>query len=212
MTCRHCEDTESFFDAREARRALRRYRRKGPDTTTRKLIDAVAKEGMAGRSVLDIGGGIGTIQHELAERGASEILSVDASSAYQQVAVEEAQRRGYGARLRTFKGDFVELAAQVPDADVVTLDRVVCCYPDAPTLVGASARKARRLYGLVYPRRRLAVHFLFALQNLVQRMRRSAFRVYVHRPAAIEAAARDAGLALTFQTRTLLWEVVVFSR
>jgi hypothetical protein len=59
-------------------------------------------------------------------------------------------------------GDFIDLAEQVPEADAVTLDRVVCCYPDATTLVGASARKARRVYGLVYPRRRLGVRIFTA--------------------------------------------------
>ncbi len=40
------------------------------------------------------------------------------------------------------------------DADIVTLDRVGCCYLAVDELVTASAAHARRLYGLVLPRER----------------------------------------------------------
>jgi hypothetical protein len=49
-------------------------------------------------------------------------------------------------------GDFVALAPALSAADVVTLDRVICCYDDMPALVGRSAALAERLYGVVYPR------------------------------------------------------------
>ena len=45
----------------------------------------------------------------------------------------------------------MEVAARVPSADVVVLDKVICCYPDMPALVQASAAKARRLYAIVVP-------------------------------------------------------------
>ena len=40
-----------------------------------------------------------------------------------------AQQRGYDDRWHGIVGDFVEIADQVPRADVVTLDKVICCYP-----------------------------------------------------------------------------------
>jgi len=212
MTCSHCADAAAYFDDRQAGKELATYRRKGPSATTRALLDALIAQGVDGGTVLDIGGGIGAIQHELAARGAAEIVAVEASAAYLHAARDEADRRGHAGRVRELAGDFVELADQVPEADVVTLDRVVCCYPDATTLVTLSARKARRVYGLVYPRRRLVVRVFMALQNLVFRLRRSAFRVYIHQPSAIEAAARAAGLAPAFRTRTFIWEVAVFAR
>ena len=45
-------------------------------------------------------------------------------------------------------GDFVALA------DKVTLDRVVCCYPDDKALLEAAAARARRLVAFTYPRNR----------------------------------------------------------
>jgi hypothetical protein len=43
------------------------------------------------------------------------------------------------------------MADRLPDADVVILDEVVCCFPDWQRMVGSSPR---RLYALGYPRDR----------------------------------------------------------
>ncbi len=42
-------------------------------------------------------------------------------------------------------GDFVEVAGSIQPADIVTLDRVICCYPDVERLVGLSSQRATRL-------------------------------------------------------------------
>src|SRR6266480_1931756 len=127
MPCCHCQGVEAIFDARVAARELRQYRRRGPRKTTRLLLDALRAAGVRGRTLLDVGGGVGVIQHELVR--------------------EEAARQGHAERLRLHRGDFVDLAPELPPADIVTLDRVICCYPDLPALVGLSAAHARRVYG-----------------------------------------------------------------
>src|SRR5947199_213845 len=83
--------------------------------------------------------------------GASGATDVDASAAYLAAAREEAARQGHAERVAYHHGNFVDLAATLPPADIVTLDRVICCYHDMPALVERSSAKAARLYGLVYP-------------------------------------------------------------
>ena len=56
-------------------------------------------------------------------------------------------------------------SARLPAATIVTLDRVICCYPDMERLVRTSAEKARRLYGAVYPRERWWARVGVALMN-----------------------------------------------
>jgi 2-polyprenyl-3-methyl-5-hydroxy-6-metoxy-1,4-benzoquinol methylase len=118
---------------------LRKYREKGPIPSTKALIDALIAEGVEGATVLDIGGGIGAVQHELLAAGAAHVTSVDASVSYLEAAREEASRRGVEDRVTYRHGDFVELAESVPPADVVTLDRVLNVYPEY--LTGAAAGK-----------------------------------------------------------------------
>lgn len=212
MTCSQCCGIERQFNDRVARRQLRRYRRKGPSKTTRALLDALTARGAAGASFLEIGGGVGAIQQGLMDAGASGGTSVDASPAYLGAAREEAEARGNAARIRFVEGDFVEVQAEVEPADLVVLDRVVCCYPDMPALVDASAPRARRAYGLVYPRDTRFVRILITALNLAQRVRRHPFRAFVHPTAAVEARVQAHGLTKTVHTRSLFWQMVVFSR
>ena len=78
-------------------------------------------------------------------------------------------------RITVRQGDFVSIATDIANADIVTLDRVVCCYHDMPTLVGLSAGHACQLLGLVYPRDEVWVRAWVMLRNSYTRTRRSPF-------------------------------------
>lgn len=210
--CCQCEGLESQFGPETARRELRRFRRRGPNRSTQRLIDGVRAVGVDGASLLDIGGGVGAIHHTLLDAGATNARHVDVSPDYINAAREEAGRRGHADRVLFLRGDFVQLAPEVADADVVTLDRVICCYPDMPALVGNAADKTRRVLGAVYPIdvwwMRLGVRAI----NALMRVRRSAFRVFVHSPAAIEEVLRSHGLTRVDRGHTLAWEIAIFER
>src|SRR3972149_11462112 len=98
MSCAQCQVIERMFDRRAAERELSQYRAAGPGGTTRRLINARKAEGVAGLTLLDIGGGVGAIQHELLRAGARSATAVDASSAYLDAARAEVARLGSAAR------------------------------------------------------------------------------------------------------------------
>jgi SAM-dependent methyltransferase len=212
MSCPQCVGIERFFDDAVARRELRRYRRKGPAKTTRMLVEGLAREGVDGATFLDVGGGIGAVHHELVAAGAAEGTCVDASPAYLEAARSESAKRGNAERVRYVLGDFVELQSEVGAADLVALDRVVCCYPDMAALVDGTATRARRAYGLVYPRDTRFVRIMIGMLNLVQRLRRHPFRVFVHPTSEVEARLLAAGLERATRATTLMWQVVIFRR
>lgn len=213
MPCAQCSGIEELFDGRMARDQLRKFRRKGPDRTTRMLLDEIRsamRGGAQARLLLDIGAGVGAIHHTLLDQGVERAIHVDASSAYLAAAREEAGRRGHGERVEFRRGDFVEVAADVPVADVVTLDRVICCYPEMRELVTRAGERARVLFGAVFPRDELWVRLGLAVINVVMKLRRSAFRTYLHPPSEIDATLRGVGLRRRSLQRTLVWEVVVY--
>ena len=216
MACAQCEGIEREFDQAEARKKLRQLRRRGPDKTTRLLIDAlrIALDDAGSRepNLLDIGAGVGAIHHALLDDRVARAIHLDASSAHLSAARDETERRGHADRVEFIHGDFVALADTIPAADVVTLDRVICCYTDMERLVRLSAQKARRFYGAVYPRAVGWVRFGIAAINAVQWVKRSPFRVFLHSPAAIDGALRAAGLERRTTRRTAGWEVVVYER
>ena len=149
-TCCQCEGIERLFGKQEAAYKLRAYLRRGPARTTRLLLDALRAEGVDGATLLDIGGGVGVIPLELLSAGLRSATDVDASGEYIAVAHAEAQQRGYDGQITYHHiRQFRRAAPEIETADIVTLDRVICCYHDMPALVGASAAKAQRLYGLV---------------------------------------------------------------
>jgi hypothetical protein len=108
----------SFYDEKRAASDLRRYREKGPISSTRALIEALKAEGVEGATLLDIGGGIGAIQHELLDAGVTHATSVDASAPYLDAARGESERRGHDGRVTYLHGDFADLADSVPSADI----------------------------------------------------------------------------------------------
>jgi SAM-dependent methyltransferase len=210
--CPHCQGIEREFDAGTAESDLKRYRRRGPLPATRILLAALQREGIGGAAVLDIGGGIGAVHHELLDAGAATAVHVDASSAYLEAAREEAERRGHGQRVRFVHGDFVERAEDTPPVDVVTLDRVICCYPDMERLVRLSARRARRFYGLVFPRESWWTLPLFPVANTWFRLRRCPFRIFRHATEAVDATLRRQGLRRIFRQVTPIWQVALYAR
>jgi magnesium-protoporphyrin O-methyltransferase len=176
------------------------------------LLELITARGASGASVLDVGGGIGVVDHQLLNDGADHAVLVEASPAYLEVAREEARRLGLTDRLEFVAGDFVRVASDLERADIVVLDRVICCYPDVERLVRRSAERARHLYGLVLPRDRWWLRLAGRLLNLSYAVRRSTYRAFVHSNALVDRLVADAGLQPTAERTTRYWRIVVFER
>jgi uncharacterized membrane protein/precorrin-6B methylase 2 len=199
-----------FYNATKAASELRRYRNKGPIPSTRMLIHALTTQGVEGATAIDIGGGIGAVQHELLAAGAAHVTSVDASDAYIQTAREESERRGLSGRVSYYHGDFLKVAETIPAADIVTLDRVINVSPDWRQLIRVSAARARRLYGLVYPRDTLPVRMVVSVMNLL--VWRGPVQASVPSPDVIERLTSEAGLVRLFSKAVGPWQVGVYRR
>ncbi len=170
-------------------------------------------EGVTGLTLLDVGGGIGAVQHELDRVGVSSATNVEASAASIDACRQEAERQGHGDRIVHVLGDFGSVAEDVPPSDIVTLDRSLCCWPDMPTLVGRSADKVQRWYGLVYPRDDWWVRFGWrVMSDLRMALRRQPMRVYVHRTRDVEWLLGEHGLIRHSRRAMGAWQVAVFKR
>jgi magnesium-protoporphyrin O-methyltransferase len=200
------------FDAAKAERKLREYRRSGPAGWTQRLIDELAAGGVDGLTVLDIGAGVGAVHLGLLEAGAATAIDLDASGPYLDASRSEAERRGLADRVTYRKGDAVTIAPELEPADLVALDRVVCCYADMAGLVSAAAGRTRRRLGLVLPRDDAWIRFSVWLANAVGRIRRDPFRFYAHPTAAVADVANAAGLVRRSTRRGLFWQSLVFER
>ncbi|HKW00028.1 MAG TPA: methyltransferase domain-containing protein [Vicinamibacterales bacterium] len=214
MTCcgARCEAAAQHFGAAVAERDRDRYQRHGLDKRGRFLLEGLAHAGLDGQSVLDIGSGVGAITFELLKRGARAATLADASSAYLDIAAQIAATLGLRDRIQIARGDFVDTAQSLEISDVVVLDRAVCCYRDAPTLLVTAASRCRRVLGLTYPRRRPHSRLLIAFENLRRRLSNNPFRAFVHDPALMESTLGKCGLRRVSRTGTFFWVVEVYRR
>ena len=212
MPCNCCEITDNAFSEAEARSELKNYSRKGPPKQTRLILETIRSFDVKHADLLDIGGGIGAIHHELLEDVADAATHVDASSAYLKEAKAEAARRGHSQRVSFIHADFTDVAANLPKADIVTLDRVVCCYPDFRGLLKAAADHSRKVLALTYPREIWYLRIFLKAANFFQRLRNDPFRVFLHPIADMDALIKKEGFERVSMQRLFVWEMALYQR
>ena len=200
-----------MFTAKVAEGDLRKYRRNGPNKTTRLLRDGIVAAG-GGRTLLDIGGGVGALSQELLARGFERSTIVDASPAYQEVARRASAESGLESRMEFREGDFVEHAPQLGAADAVALDRVVCCYPEYRPLLESAASHGQRIFAYAYPRDRWYIRWVIAGENFFQSVMRRAFRAFVHPEPAMSAVLATHGFRRVSRRTTFIWCADVYVR
>ena len=206
MSCCSAKGCDEFFTERVARRDATRYRRSGLDGGAQRVVDFAREHWVEGSMVLEVGGGVGAIQLELLRAGAARTENVELSPAYETYAGELLEEAGLEGRVERHLLDFASQGDEVPAADVVVLHKVVCCYPDYEALVGAAAVHANHQLLLTFPRASWWIRLGLSAVNLIERLRRRTFRVYVHPPAAMIAVARSHGLEPIARHRGRLWE------
>lgn len=185
---------------------------------TASLLDAITEAGVADRTILDVGCGIGDLAIEAVARGAAGGTGFDLSPK----AIEEARRlaasRGVGDRIRFEVGDGAKL--DLPAADIVVINRVVCCYPDTQNLLDHTLAAARSVFAITAPVSKgptgLWNRLWSTLENVGYRLRPSkyqGFRTFIHDLDRIDERIRAAGFRRTrHEHRRVIWDLALYTR
>jgi len=176
------------------------------------MVAAASAGGLEGVRVLEIGGGIGTLQSELLRAGAAHGEIVELVPAWEPYARELALERGIEERTSFRVADVLDSPESVEDADVVLLNRVVCCSPDGVALVGRASRLTRRALVLSFPRDVLWVRAGLRLVNIGMRVMGRSFRAFLHSPTELVSSAEDGGLRLSETGHGRLWAFAALRR
>jgi len=190
----------------------KKYRKRGLDKTASKMVAFLEERGVAGATVLEVGGGVGEIQIELLERGAARTVNLELSPGYDEVAAQLLREHGLEGRADRRLHDIAVEPGGVEPADVVVLHRVVCCYPDYERLLGAVAENARHAVVFSYPPRNVLSRAWVAGANLALRIMRREYRTFAHPPRAMLAVLEQRGLRETFSRHSLVWQVAGLER
>ncbi|MEV4688836.1 SAM-dependent methyltransferase [Microbacterium sp. LWH3-1.2] len=197
------------FNARFARRLAKQYRRDGLTPSAALVLDFASSIGLAGASLLEIGGGIGDIQLEALKRGASHTTNVELSAAYEPEAARLLDEAGLRHRVTRMLGvDLAGTPEAVERADIVVLHRVVCCYPDYERLLGAAAGRAEHAVVFSHPPHTLFARFSARAINAVYAVTGNPYRAYAHPPDAMIAVLGGRGFEPSYREATGPWRVV----
>jgi magnesium-protoporphyrin O-methyltransferase len=213
MTCCAAinEDTGRLFSRFAAWHRLR-FRLFGFERTQRQLLGGIRQAGIRGATLLEIGCGPGYLHRALLRLGAERATGVDLSAGMLDTARAGAEAEGLAERTEYRQGDFTLMADQIADADVVILDKVICCYPDWLGLVQRSLGKAQRCYALTIPRDRALTRAAIRAMRWGLRGMGCCYQPFVHDPEQIDGQIREGGFRLVDEARTPLWLTRTYTR
>ena len=176
------------------------------------MVEYLVSRDVQGADVLEVGGGVGAIQLELLKAGAASTVGVELSSGYEEAAQRLAEEEGFEDRITRRLGDFVEHQHEFEPADIVVMNRVVCCYPWMERMIEAAVGKAGRYLALTFPREKWWMKWGTRLVNRFMGFRKCEFRAFIHPVAEIESVATSAGFVVRHTDNNLAWQALVFER
>jgi len=206
------------FDEWAAANARRARSKETVAGVTESLVEALERTGLEGRTVLDVGCGVGDLMLALLARGASTGSGMDLGAGGIDHARELAAARGLADRATFVVGDGA--VAPLEPADVVVMNRVVCCYPDVDPLIANTTGAVKAMTWRAAPVDRGVAGAFNRVStwcsNGWYRLRHKkyrGFRVFVHDLDAIERTVRAAGFERTHDDRVhAVWRLEVFVR
>jgi len=209
--CPHSQSASKFFSL-FAKSYRRRFNKKGFEKSQQQLVSGINKAGKDDKTLLEIGCGVGYLHQMLVEQGAKSALGVELSANMIIEAKDGAKQRGLDKQLSYLEGDFIDLAEDISSMDMVIMDKVICCYPDAERLVQHSLKKCKQSIAVSYPRKTWYTRLGVQISATVMKLLGSSFRPYVHDPEQIEFWILQQGFNKIFQDQTTVWLSQVYTR
>lgn len=218
-----CMDREELpqpccFDEWAVHSASRARKRGVGAPITGRLLEALARQGLERRTVLDVGCGTGDLALSALQRGAETASGIDLAAGAIAQARSLAAERGLAERASFAVGDG-SVEPLVPH-DVVALNRVLCCYPKVDQLLANSLGATSAVYAYTAPVH-TGIMGLFnrvsvAISNrwfAIRRRKFLGFRAFVHDLDEVDRTIGAAGFQRVHASRVrAVWQLVVFTR
>jgi len=203
--------TDEYFSGQSAR-FLRKFRRKGLDKETRLLEQGILTRSVEGASLLEIGCGVGGLHLRLLQAGAAKATGIDIAQGMINGAKELSSELGLADRVNYVLGDFTDKPQDFERADIVMLDKVVCCYEEIEILLNESLQRAGTTYAIVFPRPYPISKAIMQSMIAVLRFMRVRFFPFWHNWNAMTGKILAAGFEEQYSATTIMWAVRVYRR
>ena len=209
--CHHSKSAAKFFSF-FAKSYRRRFLKKGFEPSQQQLFDGITKASFEDKTLLEIGCGVGHFHQTLLEHGALSSIGIELAKQMLIEAKDWARQRNLREKTTYLEGDFIDIANTIKPVDIVIMDKVVCCYPDADALIHRSLEKCINSIALTYPRNKWYTHIGVQFLALIMKLVGSSFRPYVHDPIQIERWIESQGFKKLYQKQTLVWLTQVYQK
>ena len=190
-----------------------RYKNKGLSRSSKLLVRFILDKKVRDRSVLDLGCGAGGLSLELLKEGASDAVGFDLSPKMIGAATELAQANGFESRTKFQLGNAA--TGELPGADIVVMDKVLCCYSEWRPLLKNAIEAGRVMVGFTVPRdegiAKLPFRLALKVVNYFQR-RRGGVLFYLHPLGTIDKTMRESGFNRRKKQGSRFWLVFLYSR
>jgi len=179
MEC-NCSSYCFFFGDKNAKREMKKYKKKGLSKETGILFDEL-KSKVKNKSVTEVGSGIGLLAIDLTKQGAKNYKGYDISKPSINAAKDLTKREGLSKKLKYFELDYATHKGNLDSTDIILSDKVVCCYPDMEKFMQITAGKAGEYYAIIYPKRTIPAQIITEFAALLLKLTpQRGFRPFIH--------------------------------
>ncbi|HZY94894.1 MAG TPA: class I SAM-dependent methyltransferase [Candidatus Bathyarchaeia archaeon] len=199
VACEYCED----------------YKTAGLSSSSRLLLDSIITGGLTGKSLAELGCGPGGFTVESLKQGAASCVGIDLSPEMIKAANQLANSLGMSDRATFFVGNAA--AVQIPRSDIVVMDKMLCCFPDAEVILKNAIGACNETVAFVVPRDqglfliplRVGVYF----KNLVEKIRgKKVGWLYLHSLRTIDNMLQRSGFTNKKRVTSGFWLVFTYSK
>lgn len=190
-----------------------RYHKRGLSKSSRLLLSFILEDGILGRTVADLGCGAGGFSMELLKKGASSSVGFDLSPKMIESATSLARATGFDSRAKFELGNAATV--ELPAADIVLMDKVLCCYSEWQPLLNNAIGASKSIIGFIVPRDEGVAKWPFRLGvkvvNFFQR-RGKKILFYLHPLDCVDETLRSSGFTLRRKRGSRFWLVFLYTR
>lgn len=216
MNCSCCsppnvQGTNKFF-TKNANRYIKQFKKKGLAKEQQRLVEGILQFPIERKTILEIGCGVGGLHLTLLQKGAESATGIDISEGMLEGAKKLSNEFRLDSKTHYILGDYVQTNGSIQPADIIVLDKVVCCYENLSALLTKSLSQTKHVYALSYPRPRFIVKLSFQILILLGTALKWSFRPYWHDWNEMLATIVKNGFIERYHRTTFLWSVHVFER
>ena len=212
MNCCISETPAGKFFDKESKKFAKKYRKKGLEKITKMMLTGIEEIGINGKTILEVGAGVGGAHRKLLRSGASKAYATELSQEMLNASAEFAKEENMEDKVEHILGDIVEMNDEVPEVDISMHDKVICCYEFSDALLEKTLNKTNNIYAFVMPRDKFRIEIFFRIMTLFLKLFKWGFHPFVHPVQPILDKIESAGFKLRYENTTFIWKARVYEK